>query len=609
MGNSVSLCMICKNEKNNMGGLLDDTCPVLEEVVVVDTGSTDGTLEILKEKQKQYPNLRIEHFEWVNHFSKARNYSFSLASPKADWILWLDGDDRVDREKLRRFKDEILDDDSVDAWMLDYVYSTLPDGSPQTILGRERFLRSSKRPRWTGAIHETVDIGLMRQKYCQDLQIIHNHRSKVIEPKRNLKILEKEFEKNPKDARTAYYYGKELFDHVDPKSEEVLEHYLTLPGRYYDDECNARSRLARSYLHKKKHREALKCIDEVYHLDITRKRADYYFIYGAVEEDLGNYEIAAEWFKRCLMKPPEGTRVLTMEFYTWHPRKRLAECCMKTGDWNSAFDYARQVLEILPGDKPTEEWHERNFRSAVVEPRGGHRLTTLEFGTAVRYDSYRVRSEEVPAARGDERFTMSMKDPALNMLPLAENSLDGIVAGSDCQVFESELIRAVKPGGFIWSEKKLIGSEDGLSCLGVCGYQKTRLWNYVKIDPDKPIIAYRETGGEDFAPYRYRITNLLQSARKNGFRVVRDDSVHYPGLANCDICVSLNLNGFSKNPSTTYILEVTEQLPDYSAYGIDKADVVNASSPMLAQHIRQTCPGKKVVNVDDHFEVPAEGWL
>lgn len=62
-------------------------------MIIVDTGSTDGTLELIKKKQLQYPNLELHHFEWVKDFSKARNYSFSFATQ--EWILWLDGDDQV----------------------------------------------------------------------------------------------------------------------------------------------------------------------------------------------------------------------------------------------------------------------------------------------------------------------------------------------------------------------------------------------------------------------------------------------------------------------------------------------------------------------------------
>ena len=228
MANTVSLCIICKNEKSNIAGLMDDVCPVLEEIHVTDTGSTDGTLEILQEKQKQYPNLHLHHFTWTDHFSEARNFSFTKAGD-VDWVFWVDSDDRISQKDLKYFKDNHLDNPNVDCWMLPYIYSKYPDGSTQTLLTRERFIRKSRSPQWIGAIHETIAIHHYRQFNYEDLKIEHNRDGKFIEPRRNLRILEKEFEKNPNDSRTAYYYAKELFDHIDPRAKDKLIHYLNLP--------------------------------------------------------------------------------------------------------------------------------------------------------------------------------------------------------------------------------------------------------------------------------------------------------------------------------------------------------------------------------------------
>jgi glycosyltransferase involved in cell wall biosynthesis len=81
--------MICKNESTTIGNLLDSIQgDLFDQIVVCDTGSTDKTLEVLR----QYP-LQIEHFKWVDDFSAARNYVFSKAN--TDYIMWLDADDYI----------------------------------------------------------------------------------------------------------------------------------------------------------------------------------------------------------------------------------------------------------------------------------------------------------------------------------------------------------------------------------------------------------------------------------------------------------------------------------------------------------------------------------
>jgi glycosyltransferase involved in cell wall biosynthesis len=82
----LSLAMIVKNEARCLARCLRSVRPIVDEIVMVDTGSTDGTIEIGKEF-----GARISHFDWVNDFSAARN--FALDQTKGNWILVLDADE------------------------------------------------------------------------------------------------------------------------------------------------------------------------------------------------------------------------------------------------------------------------------------------------------------------------------------------------------------------------------------------------------------------------------------------------------------------------------------------------------------------------------------
>ena len=93
---TISLCMIVKNEEPVLARCLDSVASMMDEIIIVDTGSTDRTNEIAA----QYTS-RIYDFTWGDDFSAARNYAFSLAT--MDYIYCPDADEYLDLENQRRF--------------------------------------------------------------------------------------------------------------------------------------------------------------------------------------------------------------------------------------------------------------------------------------------------------------------------------------------------------------------------------------------------------------------------------------------------------------------------------------------------------------------------
>jgi glycosyltransferase involved in cell wall biosynthesis len=577
--NTVSLCMIVKNEQSNIANLLDLTCPTLEEVVIVDTGSTDSTINILREKQAQYPNLKVENFTWIEDFSAARNFAFSKATQ--DWVFWMDGDDLVDPTELKRFKDSFLDDPTVDCWILDYVYSRYPNGSPQTVLGRERFLRRSKNPNWIGAIHETVAIWGLNQRYYGPLKIIHNQEGKVIDPDRNIRILESEFNKNPNDPRTAYYYGKELFDRVNPKGIEILNHFVSMPSKYWDDEINARFRLACHDLVNNRLTEALHHAEAIYHLDSSRMRAEGYWIYGRVEQALQNHKIAIKWFERCLDGEPGSPRVINREYYTWNPMFRLAECYRDLGDLDNAIRWHQKIGTVIPFTNPM-----------VVE---------LEDSIFNKFFSDRPKIIEQKSFFHDRlRPDSFVSDFATESCYFGDKKFDGLVIHNDYP-YDFPNIRLVKLGGFVWTRSEIDPKETRVGYIGKAVYNGAEMHNYVVSDPSLPTFTLPSHGDTNFGPYRIRIDQLRKSLVKNGYRLVDQDA---------DFFVTQNL--LSSHPRAKFnILDVCEWLPgsDYSEYGVEFADAIVCSSPLLTEKMKAKFPNKPVMCVEDHVDFTDQDWL
>ena len=84
----LSFCAIVKNEAKNLGRCLASVKPYVDELVIVDTGSTDDTVAIA-----QQHGAKVSHFEWCNDFAVARNYACTLTT--GDWILTLDADEEL----------------------------------------------------------------------------------------------------------------------------------------------------------------------------------------------------------------------------------------------------------------------------------------------------------------------------------------------------------------------------------------------------------------------------------------------------------------------------------------------------------------------------------
>ena len=103
----ISLCMIVKNEEKVLARCLDSIADLMEEIIIVDTGSTDDTKKIAAKYTEH-----IYDFEWIDDFSAARNFSFSKATK--DYIYVADADEVLDEEN-RQFREEL--DEAYEKWM------------------------------------------------------------------------------------------------------------------------------------------------------------------------------------------------------------------------------------------------------------------------------------------------------------------------------------------------------------------------------------------------------------------------------------------------------------------------------------------------------------
>jgi glycosyltransferase involved in cell wall biosynthesis len=209
---TVSLCMIVRNEEVNLDACLASAVGLTDDIVVVDTGSTDETKAVA-----QWRGARVFDFPWCDDFAAARNESVRHAT--GDWILWLDADDRIDGENHAKLKALLSSlPDTHDGYYMRCVSLSAGDlASYQS--DHVRLFRAGPQVRFSYRVHEQIapavrrnggelrstDIVIRHEGY-RDLEV---YRAKQ---ERNLRLLELACLENPLDPFMLYYRGVALLD-------------------------------------------------------------------------------------------------------------------------------------------------------------------------------------------------------------------------------------------------------------------------------------------------------------------------------------------------------------------------------------------------------------
>lgn len=163
---TISLCMIVKNEEEVLDRCLSSIADLMDEIIIVDTGSTDRTKEIAR----RYTS-KIYDFTWTGNFADARNYSFSKAS--AQYIYCADADEVLDAEnhaKFRLLKKGLLPEiDIVQMYYCNQLsYNTIYNYDKEY---RPKLYKRLRTFTWVNPIHETVQIQPVI--YDSDIEIGH----------------------------------------------------------------------------------------------------------------------------------------------------------------------------------------------------------------------------------------------------------------------------------------------------------------------------------------------------------------------------------------------------------------------------------------------------
>ncbi len=236
---SLSLCMIAKDEEASLKDCLNSARPFVDEIIFVDTGSKDSTKEIAKQF-----DAKVFDFEWVDDFSKARN--FSLSKAKSDWILVLDADEIILPEDFKSIK-RLISEGEADAYSLrqlnytnnssEFGFIKLKERKPEykdfqglVSCNVLRLFRNTKKIYFANPVHESVYSSIKSNKMkvaITDMNIHHYQELKgnVYEKQlRYLNIYEANIETAPNKAKAHRDLGI-LYSNFKNEPEKAIFHF------------------------------------------------------------------------------------------------------------------------------------------------------------------------------------------------------------------------------------------------------------------------------------------------------------------------------------------------------------------------------------------------
>lgn len=338
----LSLCMIVKNEEERLGACLCSVQGAVDEIVIVDTGSTDRTKEIAAQHTD-----RIYDYEWQDDFAAARNASLALATKP--YILWLDADDVIDpphREKLVALKARL--DGTVDAVMLPYHYAFTPQGEPSLVFDRERIVRREAGFSFSGAVHEVMTVG--GRVIREEIAIRHTGSHGESSNRRNLAIYARMIARGEKlAARDWYYYARELKSAGEyEKALEALDTFLTMDG-WMENRIDA-------YIQRGECQRALGRREEakqsyVASMALGAPRAEALCAMGACLMEEGDLPAAAFWYRAALQCDlPRGGGFVAPDAYGYVPLMQLCVIYDRMGDPARASRMNEHALLLHPQD-------------------------------------------------------------------------------------------------------------------------------------------------------------------------------------------------------------------------------------------------------------------
>ena len=356
----IAAAVIAKNEERTIAACLNALKSAVDQIVVIDTGSTDKTVEIAKKH-----GAEVHPFTWDDDFSAARNEA--LKHIQADWVLWVDADEIFDPEDVNvpRIAGGLyqeLDPPSV----LRIIQVNMIDGKPEPNYDMSRFFPMRFGLRWWGRIHEQIGPpsgGLFSELYARPVVRIRvNHDGydpTIMQAKgkleRNITLLKKSVEDDPNDIGSLGFLGREYY--LTQQYEEAVRvlyraEAIAMTNPKYGRLPEVRAYLVEALMRLNRHQEAIVASERAIQADPNFPTAWFGLGKARLGYGLSLIRDAFQDFANSRDRAPmyRGIVSYDSQIATWKALASLADVAKVQGDWVRARQFYLQALEQSPGN-------------------------------------------------------------------------------------------------------------------------------------------------------------------------------------------------------------------------------------------------------------------
>ena len=332
----VSVCMIVRNEEELLPTALASTVGLADEVVVVDTGSDDGTVEVARGL-----GAIVETGADRMHKAESRNRAMERAT--GDWVVILDADERIgDPAGVRSYLE------TTEARAL-YIRLTYMEGDRETLSFQQMRIWQRGTFRYRYRAHE-LPVPVDGWGKVVHTDFVWEHRQP---PERGawksdytLDRLVLDVRENPYDPRPRYYLGRQwMYRGEWAKALKELGVYLEAPGV---DRADAWQCVARCHAGLGDRAAQIEALHRACAAQPGRR--DWWGELGAIYHEAGDDQTAVALL-RCALEIPPPQHIYTVQYwYGAAPHDLLARCLWKRGRYAEGYEEAAKALELAPSD-------------------------------------------------------------------------------------------------------------------------------------------------------------------------------------------------------------------------------------------------------------------